>query len=378
MAAQREWFEKDYYQVLGVSQTASDKEITKAYRKLAKQYHPDANPGDAVAEEKFKAVSAAYDVLGDAAKRKEYDEVRAMAASGMGGFSGNPFGAGGASGASFNFDDLGDLFGGLFGRGGGRRGGPTGGPQRGRDLQTTLGLSFLDSVTGVETTVPVTSDAACATCAGTGAEPGTVPITCSTCRGRGVVDDNQGVFSFSRPCSSCGGSGRKIEKPCVTCKGNGVQRRQRNVKVRIPAGVKDGQTIRLKARGEAGRNGGPPGDLFIEVQVEQHNLFGRSGNDLTLTVPVTYPELVFGTNLTVPTLTNSVTVKVPAGTKSGRILRVKGKGVQSRTGNGDLLITLELADPKVLSKEEKKAVEALAKVSDGSKVRRHLQTGVKS
>lgn len=382
MAAQREWFEKDYYQVLGVSKSASDKEITKAYRKLAKQYHPDANPGDKAAEERFKDVSAAYDVLGDAAKRKEYDDVRSMAASGMGGFGGaggNPFGAGGPGGqaGNFNFEDLGDLFGGLFGRGGRRGGGSTGGPQRGQDLQTQLHLSFLDAVNGVETSVNVTSDAACATCAGTGAEPGTVPVVCPTCHGRGVTDDNQGVFSFSRPCQVCGGSGRKIEKPCVTCKGSGVQRRQRKVKVRIPPGVKDGQTIRLKERGGAGRNGGPAGDLFVQVQVASDKLFGRKGNDLTLVVPVTYPELVLGANITVPTLTAPVTVKVPAGTKSGRVLRVKGKGAPAKSGSGDLLVTIELADPKYLSKEEKQVVETLARVSDGTKVRDHLQTGAK-
>jgi molecular chaperone DnaJ len=378
VAAQREWFEKDYYQVLGVSKTASDKEITKAYRKLAKQYHPDANPGDAKAEEMFKNVSTAYDVLGDAAKRKEYDEVRSMAASGMGGFGGgNPFGGGAQGGANFNFEDLGDLFGGLFGRGG-RRGGGGAGPQRGQDLQTTLNLSFLDAVNGVETSVNVVSDASCQTCAGTGAEPGTMPVPCPTCSGAGVVADNQGVFSFSRPCPTCHGSGRKIEKPCITCKGSGVQRRSRQVKVRIPAGVKDQQNIRIKGRGGAGRNGGPAGDLFVTVNVSRHELFGRSGNDLTITVPVTFPELALGTNLPVPTLIGPVTVKVPAGTKSGRVLRVKGRGAPVKNGSGDLLVTVELAEPKNLSKEEKKAVEALAEVMHGESVRRHLAEFSKS
>ena len=359
--------------MLGVSNTASDKDITKAYRKLAKQYHPDANPGDATAEERFKDVSAAYDVLGDAAKRKEYDEVRTMAASGMGGFGGaggNPFGGGGAQ---FNFEDLGDIFGGLFGRGGGgRRGGGTG-PQRGQDLQTSLNLSFTDAVNGVETSVNVTSDASCQTCGGSGAEPGTVPVPCPTCQGAGVVADNQGVFSFSRPCPTCGGSGRKIEHPCHTCKGSGVQRRNRQVKVRIPAGVKDGQNIRIKGRGGAGRNGGPAGDLFVTVNVAQHTLFGRSGNDLTLTVPVTFPELALGTNITVPTMSDPVTLKVPAGTKSGRVLRVKGRGAPVKSGYGDLLVTVELAEPKNLTKEQKKAVEALAEVMDGAALRRHLE-----
>lgn len=375
MAAQREWFEKDYYQVLGVSKTASDKEITKSYRKLAKQFHPDANPGDGAAEEKFKSVSAAYDVLGDAAKRKEYDEVRSMAGSGMGGFAGapggNPFTGGAPGGAgNFNFEDIGDLFGGLFGRGNRRTG--SGGPQRGQDLQTTLHLSFHDAVNGVETSVNVVSDAPCQTCAGTGAEPGTVPIVCPTCSGSGAVADNQGVFSFSRPCPTCNGSGRKIERPCVTCKGSGVQRRSRQVKVRIPVGVKDQQNIRVKGRGGAGRNGGPAGDLFVTVHVASDRLFGRKGDDLTLVVPVTFPELVLGANIAVPTLTGPVTVKVPPGTKSGRVLRIKGRGSPVKSGAGDLLVTVELAEPKNLSKEEKKAVEVLAQVMDGAALRRHL------
>jgi len=373
MAAQREWFEKDYYQVLGVSNTASDSEIKKAYRKLSKQYHPDANRDDKAAEDRFKEVSAAYDVLGDVAKRKEYDEVRSMAASGMGGFGGggNPFGATG--GGQFNFEDIGDLFGGLFGRGGGRRGGGSG-PQRGQDLQTSLNLTFLDAVQGVETSVNVTSDASCQTCAGSGAEPGTMPVPCPTCQGAGVVADNQGVFSFSRPCPACNGSGRKIEHPCHTCRGSGVQRRNRQVKVRIPAGVKDGQNIRIKGRGGAGRNGGPAGDLFVTVHVAAHSLFGRNGDDLTLVVPVSFPELALGTNITVPTLAEPVTLKVPPGTKSGRVLRVKGRGVQLKSGRGDLLVTVELAEPKNLSKEQKKAIEALADVMDGAALRRHLET----
>jgi molecular chaperone DnaJ len=389
LAAQREWFEKDYYKTLGVASSATDKEITRAYRKLAKQFHPDANPGDKKAEEKFKDVSSAYDVLGDAAKRKEYDEVRRMAASGMGfggagsgaGATGNPFGAGGPAGAgggSFRFEDLGDLFGGLFGRGGGNKGatGARGtGPQRGDDLEAELHLSFLDAVNGVTTTVNVTSDAVCERCHGNGAEPGSVPTVCPTCKGRGVLDDNQGVFSFSRPCPTCGGSGRQIKDPCKVCRGTGVQRRSRQVKVRIPAGVNEGQHIRLKGRGGAGRNGAPAGDLYVTVHVAAHQLFGRKGDDLTLTVPLTYPELVFGATIRVPTLTTPVSLKVPAGTKSGRTLRVKGHGVPKEKKPGDLLVTVELADPSKLSPEEKKAVEALVDALDPSKVRKDL--GVK-
>src|SRR5437588_4539840 len=271
MAPQREWFEKDYYQALGVAETATEKEITRAYRKLAKQYHPDANPG---AEERFKEISAAYDVLGDPARRKEYDEVRRL------GPVGNPF-AGGSGGftSSFRVDDLNDLLGGIFSRSPGRGRGRTAGPRRGEDLEAELHLSFLDAVNGITTTVNVTSDVACSTCGGTGAAPGTSPVICSTCGGRGVTDDNQGLFSFSQPCRVCGGTGMRIETPCRTCRGSGVERRPRSVKVRIPAGVDDGQRIRVPKRGGAGHNGGPPGDLFVVVRVGAHELFGRRAKD---------------------------------------------------------------------------------------------------
>lgn len=376
MAAQREWFERDYYKVLDVSKSATDKEITRAYRKLAKKYHPDANPGNAKAEERFKDVSAAYDVLGDTVKRKEYDEVRELAASGVGygGGVGNPFAGGGTSDASgFRFEDIGDLFGGLFGRS--RSSGTAArgtGPQRGDDLQTELHLSFLDAVNGVTTSVNVTSDAPCATCHGSGAEPGSTPVSCPTCGGRGVLDDNQGVFSFSRPCTDCGGTGRRIERPCKTCRGSGVQRRSRQVKVRIPAGVNNGQHIRLKGRGGAGRNGGPHGDLYVTVHVGPHPVFGRKGKDLTVTVPVTYPEAVLGSVVKVPTLTMPVTVKVSPGTKSGRVLRVRGRGVSMKDGVGDLLVTVEIAVPEHPGPDERDAIEALAHTTNGRALRAHL------
>src|SRR5688500_12823622 len=274
MAPQREWFEKDYYAVLGVEPSASDKDIQKAYRRLAKQFHPDANPGDAAAEERFKDVSAANDVLGDPERRKEYDQVREMVASGggPGGFGPGGFGPG-FEGATFHFDDagggLGDLFGNLFGGGGRRGGGRRGaaGPQRGADLEAELHLDFLDAVHGVTTTVALTADAACSVCAGSGAEPGTFPNTCGTCGGSGSVAVDQGPFSFSQVCPTCGGRGQVVEKPCKHCRGTGVERRRRDVKVRIPAGVRDGQRIRVKGRGAAGRNGGPPGDLYVIVHV---------------------------------------------------------------------------------------------------------------
>lgn len=380
MAAQREWFEKDYYKVLGVDEKATAKDIKSAYRKLSRQFHPDANSGDSAAEERFKEVSAAYDVVGDEAKRKEYDEVRRLGPMGGAGF-GQP-GGGGFSFTTDGMGDLGDLLGGLFNRGGRRRGGPGGpsrgtGPQRGPDLESDLQLSFQGAAAGVETSINLTSDVACHTCAGSGAKPGTTPRMCPVCAGRGVVDDDQGFFSFSSPCRNCRGEGYLVDDPCPTCKGVGTERKARQVKVRVPAGVKDGQRIRLAGRGGPGRNGGPNGDLYVTVRVAEHPLFGRKGDDLTLTVPITFPEAALGAEVAVPTLDGpAVTIKVPAGTRSGRTFRVKGKGlaVSSRGGaarTGDLLVTVEVAVPAKLSKEERRAVEALAAAGTGSP-RSHL------
>jgi molecular chaperone DnaJ len=382
MAPQREWFEKDYYRVLGVSDTASQKDIRSAYRKLSRQYHPDANPDDAAAEERFKEVSAAYDVVGDPDKRKEYDEVRKLGP--VGGMFGGP-GAGGPGGAGgFRFEDIGDLgdvLGGLFGRAR-RRGGAAGagaggmggtGPHRGQDLEAELHLSFEDAIHGLTTTVHLTSEAACSTCHGTGAKPGTTPRTCPICDGRGVVDDNQGFFSFSSPCPECAGRGYTIDEPCPTCRGTGVEHRPREVKVRIPAGVADGQRIRLRGRGGPGRNGGPAGDLYVTVRVASHPLFGRRGNDLSISVPITFPEAALGADVAVPTLDDGpVKVRIPAGTRSGRTFRVRGKGVAGRRKAGDLLVTVEVAVPQKLSAEERRAVEALDAASNGSSPRAHL------
>ncbi len=375
MAPQREWFEKDYYSVLGVPESATDKDIARAYRKLAKQYHPDANPG---AEDKFKDVSAAFDVLGDAAKRKEYDEVRRL------GPAGNPFARtggpdGGFSSGSFHVDDLGDLLGGIFGRGGGGRrrggGGMGGAGQRGSDLETSLHLSFADAVNGITTTVNVVSDVTCSTCAGSGAAPGTAPTVCSVCGGRGVVNDDQGLFSFSQPCAACGGTGMRVETPCPTCHGLGTERRARQVRVRIPAGVDDGQRIRIKGRGAAGHAGGSPGDLYVVVHHDRDAVFGRSGKNLTLAAPVSYPEAVLGTTITVPTLDGSVSLKVPAGTPSGRTFRVRGHGVPSSSGAGDLLVTVEVAVPRSVAEPEREAVEALAGYEQGDDLRQQKWGG---
>jgi molecular chaperone DnaJ len=367
MAPQREWFEKDYYRVLGVPETASAKEIKSAYRKLSRQYHPDANEGDAAAEERFKEVSAAYDVVGNDERRKEYDEVRRLGPAAAG------FPGGGPGGFTFtDAGDLGDLLGGLFGRAGGAgRGGR--GPHRGQDLETELHLTFDDAVAGITTAVHLTGDAPCRTCSGSGAKPGTSPRRCDSCGGQGVVSDNQGLFSFSSPCPVCRGRGVTIDDPCATCRGTGVERRPREVNVRIPAGVADGQRIRLKGRGGPGHNGGPPGDLYVVVHVSPHPIFSRAGNNLTVTVPITFPEATLGADVGVPTLDGTpVTVRIPPGTRSGRTFRVKGKGVRTGKATGDLLATVEVAVPSKLSAAERKALEAFQAASNGASPREHL------
>ncbi len=363
--AQREWFEKDYYRTLGVDTGATAKEITKAYRKLARDLHPDKNPGDAPSEEKFKEVAAAYDVLGDDAKRKEYDEVRAMGPAAMGGRGGAP------GGFTFNVDDmggaggLGDLFGSMFGRNGpgrGRSGGASGvGPRRGADITAQLTVDFKDAVHGITTTLYLTTDAQCSTCHGSGAKPGTSPVMCSSCGGRGVVDDNQGMFSFSSPCRLCGGQGSRIEDPCPTCRGSGEEKRQREVKTRIPAGVRDGQTIRLKGRGGPGRNGGPAGDLLVELKVTPHPLFGRSGDNITVPVPVTVAEATLGGDIDVPTLEGPrVTLRLKPGTQTGTRHRVRGKGIQTAKHTGDLIVTVNVHVPTDLNDAQRAAIEQLA------------------
>ncbi|GAA0506721.1 chaperone protein DnaJ [Saccharopolyspora subtropica] len=363
----REWIEKDFYAELGVSSDASADEIKKAYRKLARENHPDANPGNAQAEAKFKAVSEAYGVLSDPEKRKQYDEARRLFGSGAFGGQGGGFGGFGGPGG-FDLGDLfggsqgvgglGDLFGGLFGN---RRPGATGTanrPRRGADVETEVRIDFTESVRGATVPLRLSSPATCATCRGSGARPGTRPRTCPTCAGSGLVTRNQGAFAFSEPCPDCRGRGSLIDSPCPDCRGEGVSTRSRTLTVRIPAGVSDGQRIRLAGQGEPGRHGAAAGDLYVVVHVSPHRVFGRSGDDLTITVPVTFPELALGTTLTVPTLDGKVTLKVPAGTSSGRTFRVRGRGVGKKDGSsGDLLVTLQVAVP---SKLDGKAAEALA------------------
>jgi molecular chaperone DnaJ len=371
VAPQREWFEKDYYAVLGVPEGAPDKDVSRAYKKLAKQFHPDANPGNKDAEDRFKEVSAAYDVLGDPAKRREYDEVRRMVAAGVG-----PGGVrfGGPGGGGFDFRTAGfegdggfldDLLGGLF-TGGGRRGRRAGatGPQRGHDLEAEVHVAFDDAVRGVTTTVRFRADAVCSTCHGSGAAPGTTPEPCPECRGSGSVAVDQGPFSFSQVCPRCGGRGTVVATPCPTCAGRGAEMRPREVKLRVPAGVHDGQRIRVKGRGAAGLRGGPPGDLFVVVHVRDHPLFGRSGDDLTLRLPVTFAEATLGADVPVPTLDGQVTVRIPPGTPSGKVLRVRGRGVQGTNGKraGDLLVTVDVQVPVELDDAQRDAVEALKRV----------------
>jgi molecular chaperone DnaJ len=353
----RDYVEKDYYAALGVSKDASAAEIKKTYRKLAADLHPDRNPSG---EERFKEVSEAYDVLSDPAKRKEYDEARELFAGGGPRFSGGGFDvndlfggrAGGPGGGSFS-----DLFGGVFG---GRQNGRRTAPRKGADLETSTTLSFLDALRGTTVSLRLATEGACDTCRGSGAAPGTSPQTCPVCRGQGLVNRNQGAFAFAEPCTHCRGMGQVIETPCPTCHGSGAQTKDRTITVRIPAGVADGQRIRLAGKGSPGS---PPGDLFVRVAVAPHPVFGRKGNHLTVTVPISFAEAALGGDLVVPTVDGTVTLRVPPGTSSGRTFRVKGKGVPQKKAPGDLLITVEVKVPTQLSDAEREAIEAYAAVA---------------
>ncbi|MBO0875461.1 MAG: molecular chaperone DnaJ [Pseudonocardia sp.] len=387
---ERDWIEKDFYAELGVSSDASADEIKKAYRKLARDLHPDKNPGDARAEARFKAVGEAYGVLSDQDKRRQYDETRRLfrsgASGGFGGFGGpGGYGGGGfGTGGDFNLDDLlgraaggagagrgggglGDLFGGLFGagRGGGTRASTQ--SRRGADVESQIRLDFADAVRGATVALRLTTQGRCETCGGTGARVGSTPRTCPTCAGVGLVTRNQGAFAFSEPCRECRGTGRIIDDPCPDCGGDGVRPHTRTLNVRIPAGVTDGKRIRIKGQGEPGRGGAPAGDLFVLVHVNPDQRFGRSErnpDDLTLRVPVTYPELALGATLTVPTLDGKVTLKVPAGTTSGRTFRVRGRGVRRADGSGgDLLVTVEVAVPPKLDEEAEAALRTYAEAT---------------
>jgi molecular chaperone DnaJ len=388
---QRDWIEKDFYRELGVSSSASADEIKKAYRKLARELHPDANPGDARAEARFKSVSEAYGVLSDDKKRKEYDETRALFAGGAGGFPGgfSPGGFGsGAGGQGFDLNDIfsgasggggiNDLLGGLFGGAGRGAGAAQPRSQRGADVESELTIDFVDAVRGAEVPIRLSSPGRCERCGGTGSKPGSTPRQCPTCNGVGLVSRSQGAFAFSEPCRDCRGTGRIIDDPCPECGGDGVSTRIRSLTVRVPAGVADGNKVRLKGQGEPGRGGAPAGDLYVTVHVTPHRLFGRSernADDLTLTVPVTFPELALGTTLTVPTLDANVTLKIPAGTSSGRTFRVRGRGVQARAKTGDLLVTVEVAVPARLDDAAAQALQAYADATKGDDPRADLLGG---
>ncbi len=352
--------EKDFYAALGVPKTASAAEIKKAYRKLARELHPDKNPGDDAAEARFKSVSEAYDVLSDDKRRSEYDEARALFGSGVrrpaGGAAGNPYGT-----STFDLGDLlgnsggnlGDVLGGLFG-GGRQRGGA-----RGEDLSASVTVDLRSTLVAQEVNVRLPGGAPCDVCRGSGAAPGTAPHACTVCGGSGMTTSNQGGFAFAAPCAACRGQGQVVDTPCPACAGTGS--RERVQKIRVPAGVRSGQRLRVRGRGTAGARGGPAGDLEVTVRVTTDAVFGRDGDALTLTVPVTFPEAALGTTLRVPTLDGTVTLKVPAGTTSGRRLRVRERGFPGPGGvRGPLLVTVEVAVPQKLTGKAREALEAYA------------------
>ncbi|MFC5802146.1 molecular chaperone DnaJ [Streptomyces formicae] len=383
----KDFVEKDYYKVLGVPKDATEAEIKKAYRKLAREYHPDANKGDTQAEERFKEISEANDVLGDPKRRKEYDEARAL--FGNGGFRAGGPGAGG----TFNFDlgdlfggtqagggagaggfggGLGDVFGGLFNRGAGA--GTRTHPRRGQDIESEVTLSFTEAVDGATVPLRMSSQQPCKACSGTGDKNGT-PRVCPTCVGTGQVSrGGSGSFSLTDPCVDCKGRGLIAENPCEVCHGSGRAKSSRTMQVRIPAGVSDGQRIRLRGKGAPGERGGPAGDLYVVVHVDPHPVFGRKGDNLTVTVPVSFTEAALGGEVKVPTLGGPpVTLKLPAGTPNGRTMRARGKGAVRKDGTrGDLLVTVEVAVPKDLGDEARSALEAYRKATEGEDPRAEL------
>ncbi len=368
---------KSLYETLGVPKNASAEEVKKSYRSLARKWHPDKNPGDAAAEEKFKEIQGAYDILSDADKRKQYDTFGSGNGRMGGGGAGGPGGAGPVF-TDFQFGDLGDIFGGLFGSGRGGRGGGAGAGAgargqaqrgtRGNDVEVAVSLSFEDALHGVEVKIPVELETTCTTCAGTGARPGTTPVICPECKGRGVKAESQGLFALSQPCPRCRGNGTVIESPCGHCHGSGREQRTKRYTVKIPAGVKDGTRIKLKEKGEAGYGGAPAGDLFVVTRVAESALFERRGADLVVEVPITYPEAVLGATVEIPTPDGSrLSLKVAPGTEDGKLLRVRGHGAPKlapATGKGDLLARLKIVVPVKPAKAEREAIEALAKAAN--------------
>jgi molecular chaperone DnaJ len=364
---------KDPYKTLGVDKKASAEDIKKAYRKLARQYHPDRNPDDPKAEERFKEIQQAYDIVGDAEKRKKFDRGGMFGGAGPfgGGGGGGPGGFGGAAGgAAGGFADiLSDLFGaGRSGPGGGGRGG-AGAPraERGRDLEAEVSVTFDQAVEGAQVQLSVPTYSRCGTCGGTGAKPGTSPKVCPKCQGRGVESQGQGLFSISQPCSRCGGAGTVIEHPCSTCTGSGRTRTVKKYRVNIPAGVKEGSRVRLAGKGEPGRNGAQPGDLYVVVHVDDSPVFARKGDNVEVEVPLSVVEALNGAEVEVPTLHGRKKLRVPAGTKHGTVQRLRGEGPPrlGGKGHGDIHYRFVLDVPKDLTKEQRKAVDALSKVMNG-------------
>ena len=362
----------DYYKALGVDKKASADEIKKAYRKLARQYHPDRNPGDEKAEERFKEISQAYDVLGDPEKRKQYDE-------GSGPFAQGGPGAGFGGFGNFDFDasSMGDILSNLFGgAGGGRRGRGAPGAERGADLEAQVSITFDQAVSGAQVPLQVPMRTTCESCHGTGAAPGTSPTICPRCEGRGIETQGQGMFSISQPCSLCGGSGTIIETPCPTCHGAGTQQTVKKLRVNIPAGVKDGSRIRLAGKGEPGLRGGPPGDLYLITKVTASPVFKRKGDNLEVEVPLTVPEALLGAEVQVPTLDGTKTLRVRPGTTHGTVQRLRGEGptklASSPPVKGDIHYRFVIDVPKDLNDEQEKAVEELSRTLGSSNPRESL------
>jgi molecular chaperone DnaJ len=350
---------RDPYKALGVDKKASDEEIKKAYRKLARQYHPDANQGDKNAEERFKEVQEAYSILSDPEKRKAYDSGGGIFG---GGFDPGSFRTGGGGFGGFG-DILSDLFGGAGGRGGTSQR-----PERGRDLETEVHISFDQAMEGAQIPVSVPLSAPCQTCRGTGAKPGTQPTICSRCQGRGVEAESQGLFSITQPCRQCGGTGTEIKEPCPTCKGSGRTRQVKRYRVNIPAGVREGSRVRLAGKGEAGPRNGPPGDLYVVTHVSDSPIFQRKGDHLEVEVPITIPEAIRGATIEVPTLSGTKRIRVPAGTQHGTVQRLRSEGPPrlGGRGRGDIHYRLSIDVPSSLSKEQADVIDELATVIDGN------------
>jgi molecular chaperone DnaJ len=348
---------RDYYEVLGVASTATDQEIKSAYRRLALKYHPDRNPGDKAAEDAFKEGAEAYAVLADASKRQLYDR---FGHAGLGGAAGGGFDPTVFTGFEDILGGLGDVFGfgDIFGAGGRRRGGP----QRGSDLRYDLEISFEEAAKGAETTIQIPRADTCDTCSGTGAAEGTKPTACPQCHGRGQLRYQQGFFTVARTCGQCRGTGSVIAKPCQTCKGAGRVQKERKLTVRIPAGIATGQRMRLSGEGEAGAAGGPHGDLYVVIHVQEHPFFQREGNDLYCEIPLNYPTLALGGDIRIPTLDGDEAFKIPDGTQTGASFRIRGKGMPdvSGRGRGDLIVTVKVITPKKLTKDQKKLLDQLA------------------